>query len=136
MRFALFLVVLAFAAAVPGVVSAAPKDPKECPRPFSDREQITADLAAARSCTAAVDLFAACQGGASGDIEYGDIVVKRCERDFLGGLTPAKLRTYRDAHKQCGRKYAKQSGTMYRSFEAFCHAEVAQTFARRASPAR
>jgi hypothetical protein len=32
----------------------------------------------------------------------------------------------------CDRKYQNESGTMYRSFTAFCRAEVAQRHARRA----
>jgi hypothetical protein len=32
----------------------------------------------------------------------------------------------------CDRKYQNESGTMYRSFTAFCRAEVAQRYARRA----
>ena len=36
----------------------------------------------------------------------------------------------------CDRKYRNESGTMYRSFTAFCRAEVAQRYSRQARKAR
>jgi hypothetical protein len=35
----------------------------------------------------------------------------------------------------CDRKYQNEEGTMYRSFTAFCRAEVAQRFSRQAGKA-
>jgi hypothetical protein len=35
----------------------------------------------------------------------------------------------------CDRKYQNEEGTMYRSFTAFCRAELAQRFSRQAGKA-
>jgi hypothetical protein len=127
---AFFAVSLALALSGPAV--ATPKAvPKECPRAFSDRDEIVKDLSEAPTCQASLATFTACAGGASGDVEYGDAVTKRCESDFVAKLNPAQKRTYEAEHKRCERKYMKQEGTMYRSFEAFCHSQVAAKYARR-----
>ena len=36
----------------------------------------------------------------------------------------------------CNRKYRNESGTMYRSFTAFCRAEIAQRYSRQALKAK
>ena len=77
-------------------------------------------------------LFEACQRGSSGDIRLGEIVIAKCEGAFLSKLSKLERSAYDRKIKACWHKYAKESGTMYRSFEAFCAAGVAQTYARRA----
>lgn len=109
---------------------AAPKDPEECPTLDGDeRRQL---LKNAPSCDRSIKLFEACAYGASGDVELGAIVVEKCEGDFVGKLSKAERKAYDAKLKRCRGKYAKQSGTMYRSFEAFCAAEVAQGYSRKA----
>jgi hypothetical protein len=82
-------------------------------------------------CNRAMKLFEACEYGTSGDIHLGAAVEKKCERDFLARLEqPQKLR-YRREMRVCDRKYQNEDGTMYRSFTAFCRAEVAQRYSRR-----
>ena len=101
----------------------------ECP--FAP-EAVERALAAAPTCKAAANLLSACAVVAGGDVGSGAIVQARCERDFLAGLRSAGRRIYVRKLKQCERKYAHETGTMYRSFEAFCRVGVAQQYSARA----
>lgn len=106
-----------------------PVQPTECPL---GEDQTREDLLeAAPSCDSAMESFGACSYAASGDVALGAIVTEKCEADFLSRLSASQRRTYDQAQKRCARKYQRESGTMYRSFEAFCGAQVAQTYARR-----
>ena len=130
------LLAVSLAVVLSGPAAAAPRAaaktaPKECPHPFSDRDKIVKDLSGAPTCTAALEIFTACAGGASGDVEFGGAVTERCESDFAAKLSKAQKRAYEAEHTRCERKYMKREGTMYRSFEAFCHAEVAERYVRR-----
>ena len=104
--------------------------------PTLDHKAIEKLLAEAPSCDRSMALFKACEYGASGDVGFGEIVIKKCEGDFLTKLTKAQRRAYDHKITACWNKYAKESGTMYRSFEAFCAAGVAQIYARRAIKAK
>ena len=77
-------------------------------------------------------VFKDCAYTASGDVQLGAAVEKKCERDFLGHLGTAERRAYQREMRVCDHKYDSESVTMYRSFTAFCRAEVAQRYARRA----
>ena len=46
----------------------------------------------------------------------------------LSHLDAAQRRAYDREQKRCQRKYAHEDGTMYRSFEAFCGADVARNY--------
>jgi len=83
-------------------------------------------------CDRAMQLFEACEYGTSGDIHLGAAVEKKCEADFLERLKAQQKLTYQREMRACDRKYQNESGTMYRSFTAFCRAEVAQRYARQA----
>ena len=124
------MVAIAAAAAGPK-----PPEPEACPiEDFTEdaREKLVQD---APSCDKALDLFRACSLGASGDVALGAIVVEKCEAGFLNRLTKDQRRTYDREQKGCQNKYRRESGTMYRSFEAFCGAGLARNYARRyASP--
>jgi hypothetical protein len=87
---------------------------------------------AAPGCARAMKLFEACEYSTSGDIHLGAAVEKKCERDFLAGLKQPQKLLYRRQMRVCDRKYRNEEGTMYRSFTAFCRAEVAQRYSRRA----
>jgi hypothetical protein len=50
------------------------------------------------------------------------------QRRYLRLLNAAKRRAYDREQKRCQRKYAHEDGTMYRSFEAFCGADVARNY--------
>ena len=80
----------------------------------------------------AMKLFQDCQFGASGDVQLGAAVEKKCEGDFLSRLNAGQKQTYRHELGVCDRKYRNESGTMYLSFTAFCRAEVAQRYSQQA----
>jgi hypothetical protein len=101
--------------------------------PAEDGAEIERLLAEAPSCDQSMALFRICALGASGDMAFGAIVRQRCESDFLGKLSSAERRRYDRWIRFCERKYRHEPGTMYRSFEAFCVATVAQAYARRST---
>jgi len=68
----------------------------------------------------------------SGDIHLGEAVEKKCDADFLARLKPPRKAAYQREMDSCDRKYRNESGTMYRSFTAFCRAEAAQRYSQRA----
>lgn len=103
-----------------------------CPAKSTDMADIIAALDAAPGCDAAMKVFEACEYGASGDVQFGAVVEKKCEADFLRRLKPSERLSYRREMRRCDAKYRNESGTMYLSFTAFCRAEVAQRYSRRA----
>lgn len=93
----------------------------------------TADaISAMPGCDRAMKLFEACEYGTSGDIHLGAAVEKKCGADFLTRLTAPQKLSYQREMRICDRKYQSENGTMYRSFTAFCRAEVAQREAHQA----
>jgi hypothetical protein len=113
-----------------------PTDPKECPVEERSLDAIVNAIKAAPSCDKSMEVFAACSYKASGDVSLGAAVTEKCEADFLAKLKPAQRRAYDGGQKRCARKYRHESGTMYRSFEAFCGAELAQSYARKFSKSK
>ena len=109
-----------------------PANAADCPAKSSMMDDIIAVLDDASSCDRAIKIFQACEYGTSGDIRFGAVVEKKCEADFLRHLKKPQEIAYRHELRLCDRKYANQQGTMYRSFTAFCRAEVAQRYSRRA----
>lgn len=99
----------------------------------SDAEALANALEKAGSCRAAFAKFSACAWGSTADLSFGDIVVKACENEFLGRLSAAGKANYEAEAALCAYEHAHQDGTMYRSMEALCRAEVASRFA--AAPA-
>jgi hypothetical protein len=91
---------------------------------------------ATSGCDRAMKLFEACQYGTSGDIHLGAAVEKKCEADFLKRLKAPQQLSYQREMRICDRKYENEDGTMYRSFAAFCRAEVAQRYAHQALKAK
>ena len=110
----------------------APKDePKECPIADSDLDKIEEAARTAPSCDKALEVFGRCGSGASSDVALGGIVTEKCEADFLKSLSQRERRAYAKARQRCERKYRNKTGSMYRSAEAYCVAEVARDHARR-----
>ena len=103
----------------------------QCPAKSTQMDDIIASLQAAKGCDAAMKVFEACEYGASGDVQFGEVVEKKCEADFLDKASALKKRAYKRELGVCDRKYRNQSGTMYISFTAFCRAEVAQRYSKR-----
>ena len=95
-------------------------------------DEIVATINAAQGCERAMKVFESCAFTASGDVELGAAVEKKCEADFRSRLGQSEKRAYQGKLRVCDHKYDNESGTMYRSFTAFCRAEVAQRYARRA----
>jgi hypothetical protein len=95
-------------------------------------DEIVDVINAAPGCERAMKVFETCAYTASGDIQLGAAVEKKCEADFLGRLGWPGKRTYQRKMRVCDHKYDNESGTMYRSFTAFCRAEVARRYSRQA----
>jgi hypothetical protein len=114
------------------VALATPARADDCPAKSTQMDDIIAALNAARSCDAAMKAFQACAYGASGDVELGEAVEKKCESDFLAKLQAMRKAAFQREMGVCDRKYRNKSGTMYISFTAFCRAELAQRYSRQA----
>jgi len=126
MRFGLGMAVLAIVVSAAG----APAFAAVCMDKSMTQDEIIAAIDAAAGCDQAMKIFEDCEYGASGDVLLGAAVEKKCEADFMPRLTAATKRTYQHQMGVCDRKYAKEDGTMYRSFTAFCRAEIAQRYSR------
>ncbi|MCJ9702963.1 hypothetical protein [Bradyrhizobium sp. SHOUNA76] len=105
---------------------------EECQAKSTSMDDIVVALNAAPSCDRAMKLFEACAYGASGDVQFGEAVEKKCEADFSGQLGPPQKLRYQRELRICDQKYRNKSGTMYISATAFCRAEVAQRYSQRA----
>ena len=95
-------------------------------------EETVAAISATSGCDRAMKLFEDCAYTASGDVSLGAAVEKKCESDFLSRLKPSQKVAYQREMGACDRKYRNESGTMYRSFTAFCRAKIAQRYSHRA----
>ena len=116
-------------------LGAAPAGAAVCLGKSMTLEEIIGAIDATPGCERAMKLFEDCEFGTSGDIHLGAAVEKKCEAGFLNRLKASQKRAYRDEMGVCDRKYENESGTMYRSFTAFCRAEIAQRYARKARKA-
>jgi hypothetical protein len=104
----------------------APALAKDCPAQDFSHEAREEAVRKAPSCRESLDVMEACAYTATGDVSLGEIVRKKCEAGFLAKLGKAQRRTYDRAIKHCDDKYKNESGTMYRSFSAFCRAILAR----------
>jgi hypothetical protein len=111
-------------------LSSAEAAPMECPAKSTSMDDIIASLKQTKGCDVAVKVFEACAYGASGDVQFGEVVEKTCEADFLAKANASKKQAYKRELGVCDRKYRNKSGTMYISFTAYCRAEVAQRYSR------
>lgn len=101
-----------------------------CPVESLDLAVIEKGIKDAPGCDAALSMFKTCSVGASGDVGLGAAVTEKCEALFDGKLSAPQKAAYSRARQACEAKYARESGTMYRSFEAFCLAQAAHKTAR------
>ena len=111
-------------------LSAAPAFAAVCQDKSMTLDEIVDTINATPGCERAMKVFEDCELSSSGDIRLGAAVEKKCERDFLGRLRAPQKQAYQREIGVCDRKYQNESGTMYRSFTAFCRAEVAQRYSR------
>jgi hypothetical protein len=109
----------------------APRTEPECPIADMAIEKVQDAARNAPSCDKSLEVFRLCGSGATSDIILGGIVTEKCEADFLRRLSRRERRAYANAQHRCERKYRHETGSMYRSAEAYCVAEVARTYARR-----
>lgn len=116
-------------------LGAAPARAAVCLGKSMTLEEIIGAIDATPGCERAMKLFEDCEFGTSGDIHLGAAVEKKCEAGFLNRLKAPQKRAYQRKMGVCDRKYENESGAMYRSFTAFCRAEIAQRYARKARKA-
>jgi hypothetical protein len=116
-------------------VAGAPARAMVCMEKSMTLDEVVDTISAERGCESAMKVFQECQLTASGDVQLGAAVEKKCEADFMPGFNMAQKRAYRREMRVCDQKYRNKSGTMYLSFTAFCRAEVAQRYSQRASKA-
>lgn len=113
----------------------APAFAKDCPVEDSSLDAREQAIRKAPSCKEALEVMQSCAYGASGDVTLSSAVVEVCEAGFLGRLSKAQRRSYDREMRRCDAKYRHESGTMYRSFEAFCRAELAVRYQTRMAKA-
>lgn len=113
------------------LLTALPAAADECPVKTSQMDDIVVALNAATGCEASMKVFGACQMGSTADVQFGDIVEKKCEAEFLARLSTPRRRVYEDQLGRCNEKYADKQGTMWRSAAAVCRAGIAQRYAHR-----
>jgi hypothetical protein len=124
--------VLFAALAVVLSVAGTPARAMVCMEKSMTLDEVVDTIGAQKDCESAMKLFQDCQLTASGDVQLGAAVEKKCEADFMPGLNTAQKQAYRREIRVCDQKYQNKSGTMYLSFAAFCRAQVAQRYSQRA----
>ncbi len=68
--------------AVIHALSSGPARAAVCPSKSMTHEDIVDTVKAAQGCDRAMKVFEACEFGASGDVDLGAAVEKKCEADF------------------------------------------------------
>ena len=96
--------------------------------PVTSPEDTIEVLEHTKSCKEANKLLGLCSWTTSMDVQFSEVVIKKCEKDFLPGASKARASAYRKELDRCERKYAHKSGTMYVSFAATCQAAVAAKY--------
>jgi hypothetical protein len=124
--------VLFAALAVVLSVAGTPARAMVCMEKSMTLDEVVDTIGAQKDCESAMKLFQDCQLTASGDVQLGAAVEKKCEADFMPGLNTAQKQAYKREIRVCDQRYRNKSGTMYLSFAAFCRAEVAQRYSQRA----
>jgi hypothetical protein len=109
------------AALIPGLAAAE----ERCPVKSLDHEVIGKAIKDAPTCDKSLKLFRACGSAASGDVGFGTIVTEKCEAVFAGKQSALQKQAYSRELRTCDTKYADESGSMFRSFEAHCRAQAA-----------
>jgi hypothetical protein len=84
-------------------LSAADAFAEDC-RAKSTSMDIVAALEASSGCDAAMKLFEACEYGASGDVDFGAVVEKKCEADFFSPLKVPEKMSHQREMRICDRK--------------------------------
>ena len=114
------------------LIASTPARAMVCMEKSMTLDEVVDTINAQKGCESAMKVFQDCQLTASGDVQLGSAVEKKCETDFKPGLSAAQTQAYKSEMHACDVKYRNKSGTMYLSFTAFCRAEVAQRYSQRA----
>lgn len=112
----------------------------DCPVESMAPSEVEKLILAAPTCEQGLKIFESCGMGSMSDVTLGGVVIEKCEAVFEGKLSAAQRRSYDRAQKACDRKYARESGSEYRSLTAFCSAgaagRMAKQFLKAATPAK
>ena len=127
-RLVVFLAILAVVVSV----AAHPARAMVCMDKSMTLDEVVEAISTQNGCESAMKVFRDCELTASGDVQLGAAVEKKCEADFKPGLSAAQAQAYQREMRVCDGKYRNKSGTMYVSATAFCRAEVAQRYSQRA----
>lgn len=111
------------------LLATAPVLAAECPVEAQRAPTLRA-IRAAPGCAESLRIMQSCAWGSSQDVEFAEVVVKRCEKEFPADMSAAKRAAYARDKANCRRKYANEHGTMYVSFTAHCMAEAAAKYAK------
>jgi hypothetical protein len=98
-------------------------------------EVVTLIEAKKPSCYEAAQVAEDCAMGTSVDGRIAGAASAVCHVSFTTKLLQADLAAYNSLLQKCSEKYAKMSGTIYVSFEAYCRLDVDKLFSSRYSPA-
>ncbi len=115
--------------AIAVIMAASPALAAECPVEAQRAPTLRA-IKAAPGCAESLRIMQSCAWGSSQDVEFAEVVVKRCEKEFPADMSAAKRAAYARDKANCRRKYANEHGTMYVSFTAHCMAEAAAKYAK------
>lgn len=110
-----------------------PSRAEGCPSQTFELDAILAALRKAPTCGRAFATFEACSAGSTMDVQFADVVIRKCEEGVLHRLSAQARARYHAAARRCWRKHRQQEGTMYRALEAACAAGLARDTARRFS---
>jgi hypothetical protein len=103
----------------------------DCPVQFGDDnylDKVGAAIQATKTCEEGAAMAESCALGASGDAYIAPIAERKCGLDFWTKLSSADRQTYNGLQTKCANKYKNMQGTMYISFNAFCHLQVARLY--------
>ena len=67
---------------------------EKCPAKSTQMDDVIAALNETPACDRAMKVFAACAYGASGDVQFGAVVEKKCEGEFLARLKAPQKQAY------------------------------------------
>ncbi len=118
-----------FASAAALLALAAPAFAADCPVEAQRAPTLRA-IRAAPDCAESLKIMQSCSWGSSQDVEFAELVVRRCEKEFPADMTSGARAAYARDKERCRKKYAKEHGTMYVSFTAHCIAEAAAKYAK------
>lgn len=87
-----------------------------------DAEQFHAVIEAKDNCYGAAEMARACGWGSSIDVLTVDIAYGICEKELQAEKPKASdLALLKTMENRCMERYENEEGTMYRSFNAYCH---------------